>query len=193
MIPAGQDKAQLTLTIPAAAAKETIRFTIEGRAAVQGHEIVRVAAPADDLMQAFAYRHIVPAKELFVSTMGRGPNQEGLRILNELPLKIPSGGTLRIQIALPALRTLDKIQFELNEPPEGITITDSLLTNQGAEFILKSDAAKTKPGVKGNMIVNLFSERTPAPNANDKSATPPRRQRQPMGTLPALPFEIIKP
>jgi hypothetical protein len=193
VIPAGKDKVQLTLTIPPAAAKETIRFVLEGRATIQGHEIVRIAAPADDMMQAFAYRHLVPAKELFVSTMGRGPNQEGLKILNELPLKIPSGETLRIRIALPALRSLEKIQFELGEPPEGITIADSLLTNQGAEFILKSDAAKAKPGVKGNLIVNIFGERTPPANASDKSAPASRRQRLPLGTLPAIPFEIIKP
>jgi hypothetical protein len=192
VVPADQDKVQTTLTIPAAAAKETISFILEGRAVVGGHEIVRLATPVDDRMQAFIYRHLVPAKESFVSTTGRGPNQEGLRILNELPLQIPSGGKLRVQMTMPVLRSLEKIQFELSEPPEGISIADSLVTTQGAEFFLQSDAAKAKPGLKGNMIVKVSGERTPTASANDKPA-PARRQRLPLGTLPAIPFEIIKP
>jgi hypothetical protein len=192
-MPASQDKVQVTLAIPPAAAKETIKFVLEGRAIVQGHEIVRVAAPADDRMQAFAYHHLVPAEELLVNTAVRGPNQEGLRILDGIPLKIPSGGTLRVRLAMPAFRTLQKIQFELSEPPEGITVSDSRLTDQGAEFILQSDASKAKPGLKGNLIVNASGERTPQANATDKPAPAPKRQRLPLGILPALPFEIINP
>jgi hypothetical protein len=52
---------------------------------------------------------------------------------------------------------------------------------------LHDDAAKAKPGVLGNLIITMVGERAPA--ANDKPAAP-RRQRLPMGTLPALPFEI---
>jgi hypothetical protein len=195
-VPAGQDKAHLTLTIPPTAAKETTKFLLEGRAVIQGQKIVRIAVPADDRMQAFAYRHLVPAKELQASTTGRGPNQEGLRVLNNLPLKIPSGGQIRVQMTLPAFRMLEKIYFELNEPPEGISIVQSFLTMQGAEFLLQSDAAKAKPGLSGNLIVGVAGERTPPANANDKPAAKPapaRRQRLPLGTLPAIPFEIIKP
>jgi hypothetical protein len=192
MVPAGQDKMQLTLTIPPAAAKIAASFILEGRAVIQGHEVVRFATPADDMMQAFAYRHLVPAKELFVGTTGRGPNHDGLRILNEFPLKIPPGGTLRVRIGMPNLKALDKIQFELNDPPEGISIKESLLINQGAEFLLQSDETKAKPGVRGNLVINVFGERTPPANTDDKPA-PARRQRMPLGTLPAISFEIIKP
>jgi len=43
---------------------------IEGRAMVQGREIRRPAVPADDMMQAFAYRfHLVPANDLKVAVL----------------------------------------------------------------------------------------------------------------------------
>jgi hypothetical protein len=189
-VPAGVDKVQLTLSIPAAVAKEPTKIILEGRANIQGHEIVRRAVPADDRMQAFAYRHLVPSTELWIGTTGRGATQEALRIKSDMPLKIPSGGTAHVRLTLPTFRTLEKITFELIDPPEGISIAESSLKGQDAGFIVQSDASKAKPGVFGNLIVNVLGERTPP--ANDKPA-PPRRPRLPMGTLPALPYEIIKP
>ncbi len=187
-IPAGQDKIQLTLTVPTAQ-KEPASFILEGRANVEGHETVKTALPADDRMQAFAYHHLVPATELTAGTAGRGPSQAALKITNDLPLKMPSGGTLRVRITLPALGALEKVQFELIEPPEGISISESLLTGQGAEFVLKSDAAKAKPGLAGNLIVNMSGER--AASAKDNPVA--RRQRAPMGILPAIPFIVTIP
>ena len=44
-------------------------------------------------MQAFAYRHLVPAKELDVAVSGRFMNRMPLKILSATPVKIPAGGT----------------------------------------------------------------------------------------------------
>jgi hypothetical protein len=54
--------------------------------------------------------------------------------------------------------------------------------------VLKCDAAKAKPGLKGNLIVNISAERVAQP-ANAKQ--PANRQRVSLGTLPAVPFEIV--
>ena len=190
-LPADKDKVQLTLTVPAGPSKEPVSLSLEGRATIEGKEIVHAAVPADDMMQAFAYRHLVAAKELIATATGRGPNQTALRILGGQPVKIPAGGTARVQIAMPALRMLEKVQFDLSDPPEGISVKEASLTQQGAEFVLECDAAKVKGSLKGNLIVNISGERTPPPNAS----TPPntRRQRIPLGTLPAIAFEIVKP
>jgi len=161
-----------------------------GRAIIQGHKVVKAAVPADDMMQAFAYHHLVPVKVLKASTAGRGPNAAALKILNDLPLKIPSGGTLRVRIEMPAFRALEKIQFELSEPPEGISITDSFLTSEGAEFVLRCDASKAKLGFAGNLIVSVSGERPPQAREKPVAA---RRQRTPLGILPALPLQISKP
>jgi hypothetical protein len=44
--------------------REPVRLAIEGEAKIDGEKIVREAVPADDRMQAFLWRHLVPAKEL---------------------------------------------------------------------------------------------------------------------------------
>ncbi len=43
-----------------------VRLTVEGRAMVDGRELVRTAVPVEDRMQAFLWRHLVPAEELKV-------------------------------------------------------------------------------------------------------------------------------
>ena len=145
-MPAGQDKVQLTLTLPLTSAPEAVSLSLEGRAIIQGKEIVRRAVPADNTMQAFAYWHLVPAQELRVSATGRGPAQGAVRILADRPLKIPAGGTAPVQIAFPALGTFDKVQLQLNDPPEGITVREVTLGQQGgANVVLQCDAAKAKP------------------------------------------------
>ena len=41
-----------------------VRLNLEGRATIQGREVAHAVVPAEDMMQAFAYRHLVPAQEL---------------------------------------------------------------------------------------------------------------------------------
>lgn len=44
--------------------KEPVNLTLEGRATVGTTELARVAVPSEDRMQAFLWRHLVPAKDL---------------------------------------------------------------------------------------------------------------------------------
>jgi len=74
-VPADKDQVNLSLKAPPTSIKEPISLSIEGRAVIKGREIVRPAVPADDMMQAFYYRHLVPAKELRVAVTGRGKPQ----------------------------------------------------------------------------------------------------------------------
>jgi hypothetical protein len=70
-VPAGQDQAKVTLKAPPTPTKEPLNLCVEGRAVIQGRQIVRAAVPADDMMQAFFYRHLVPAKDLKVAVIAR--------------------------------------------------------------------------------------------------------------------------
>jgi hypothetical protein len=71
-VPANQDQVRLTLKVPPMPSKEPISLSLEGRAMIQGREVVRPAVPAEDMMQAFFYRHLVPAKELKIAVIARG-------------------------------------------------------------------------------------------------------------------------
>ena len=44
--------------------QEPVNLTVEGRAQIGGREVAHVAVPAEDRMQAFLWRHLVPAQEL---------------------------------------------------------------------------------------------------------------------------------
>lgn len=138
-------------------------------------------------MQAFAYRHLVPSKELRVAVLERGAPR--LRILSPTPVTIPAGGTVRVRIGTPSAAFVDRFQLELSEPPEGIGL-DRVVPSAtgGIELVLHADAAKAKPGTEGNLIVSILPGKTPArgPRAN----APANRARAPLGILPAIPFTI---
>jgi hypothetical protein len=190
-VPANQDQVRLTLQAPAAPSDEPIRLSLEGRAFVQGRPRVRPAVPAEDMMQAFAYRHLVPAKELEVVVSGRFMNRAPLRILSATPVKIPAGGTARVRIATLGGGGANRFRLELSEPPEGIALGKVSPVSEGTELELKSDAAKTKPGLKGNLIVSIYPGQGFA--AGQKNKKQGNQMRLAVGTLPAIPFEIVQP
>jgi hypothetical protein len=184
-IPAGQDQVKATLNAASVASAEHFRIKLEGRATIAGQSVVRPVVPADDLMQAFFYRHLVPAQEMQVSVVGGFRSKGGPRILSPSQVSIPVGGTASVQIAMWSGGFTDKAQFELTDPPEGISIKSCTPTKGGVEIILQSDATKAKSGTKGNLILSAFA---------GKSGTQPGKaaagRTRKIASLPALPFEI---
>jgi hypothetical protein len=190
VLPAGQDEVRLTLTVPQQPLREPLSLSLEGRATIQGREVTRLAVPAEDMMQAFAYRHLVPATDLKVA-IRRGPALRApIKVLGEQPLEIPSGGVARlhVEVPIPPNNLIGNVQYELSEPPEGIQLRDASPVRGGAEIVLECDGAKAKPGLRGNLIVNVSAERL-AQAANAKAQA--NRPRVQLGALPAVPFEIV--
>jgi hypothetical protein len=189
LMPAGQDQVRLTLTVPPAATNVPVSIRLEGRAMIAGRMVVRQALPADEMMQAFAYRHLVPADDLRVFVSGRGGTRVPIRLVTEQPVKIPAGGSAQVRMSLPpGYATFEKIECQLSEPPEGLTLRDVAVVQAGASFVLQADAARIKPGQRGNLIVTMSGERVPPAN----QPAPAGRRRVVMGTLPAIAFEIVK-
>jgi hypothetical protein len=190
-VPAGQDQVRLTLQAPAAPTDKPITLSVEGRAMIQGQAVVHPAIPAEDMMQAFLYRHLVPAKELDVAVSGRFMTRMSLKILSALPIRIPAGGTAWVQVAAPTGGFGNRFKLELSEPPDGITLGKVSPGSEGAEIELHSDAAKAKPGLKGNLIVDIFPGQGLVAAAKNKKKGNQRRAS--VGTLPAIPFEVVQP
>jgi hypothetical protein len=59
-----QEVARLTLKTSLIETPEPVNLTITGTARIQDRDISHEAMPAEDRMQAFLWRHLVPAKEL---------------------------------------------------------------------------------------------------------------------------------
>ena len=188
-VPAGQDEVRLTVTAPMTAIEEPIPLTLEGHAVVQGQEIHRLAVAAEDMMQAFAYRHLVPAQSLMVSVSGRGRRSgPPVKLVGDRPVKLRAGGTTEVRFFRPGGFFFDKVDFELSKPQEGIDIADASLGRMGVSLMLRVDAGKIETGQKGNLIVEAFTER----NVGRPGTTPKdNKQRFSIGVLPAIPFEIV--
>ena len=122
-----------------------------------------------------------------VDVTGRGAP---FRVITRTPVRLAPRGTVRLQIAAPAVRTAGKIQFELAEPPEGIAIQQtSSGSGDTVNVVISCNAATAKPGTQGNLLLTGFGER-PNPNPAAKAKV---NQRVPLGAVPAIPFEIVAP
>jgi hypothetical protein len=186
-IPAGSNSVKVTLTARGMDLAEPCRLSLEGRAMVVRDLLIRPAVPAEDMMQAFYYRHLVPAEELRVTVNSRGQSRGSPRILSAMPVKIPAGGTARIQVAT-AFPAASKLQFEISEGPEGIVVKNCTASKTGVDIVLQADSDKVKPGQKGNLILRATSPTSPEQKKKGAQA-----QRRPaLATLPAVPFEVME-
>jgi hypothetical protein len=61
-----QAVARLTLKTDLVTNQEPVNLTVVGTAKIQGQDVIHEAVPAEDRMQAFLWRHLVPAAELKV-------------------------------------------------------------------------------------------------------------------------------
>ncbi len=184
VIPGGEDHVRLTLSAARTAPEGLTSLGIRGIATSAGKKIIHDAVPADDLMQAFAYHHLVPAQELLVDVIKR-PTAPIQAITNHR-VRVIRGGATSVVLRTFVPRAVENISAELDDGPAGVTVKDVKRTGNQVEIVLLCDAAKVALNQRGNLVLNLFGERT---NPNAGKARGP--QRIPLGTAPAVPFEIV--
>ncbi len=190
LVAANQDQVRITLTVPPTSQKGPFNVHLEGRATIGGVAVVHPAVPVEDMTQAFEYRHLVPSRELEVAVAEGAPARIAIKLLGKTPVKIPAGGTARVEIGVPANRFLGRFQLDLNDPPEGIAIQKVSPSNDRMVIVLASEAAKVRIGQKGNLIVTV--SRSPD-GSTDKGKAKANQRRAPLATLPAIAFEVVKP
>lgn len=180
-----QVKVRFTLNAsPAATTVAPFNLRLEGRATIDGREVVHQAVPVEDMMQTFVFRHLVPVQELKVAVTGRFQPGDSAKIISATPIRIATPGPTKIRVSMPTGPRLKQVEYELSEAPDGISIQSASAT----EIVLTADAAKIKPGVRGNLIIKAFAD---PPATADAQAPPANRRRVSLGALPAIPFEIV--
>ena len=184
-VPSGQDKVRVTVTAPRTPLGTPLSIHLTGRAVIDGHEVTRTAVPAEDMEQAFAYHHLVAEDAWMVRVIGEGARGLGWRPIEKV-VQLRRGDATPIDLFVPP-RFQKGVQLALNEPPEGISIQSVTPERDGVSVVLRVQADKAKAGLKGNLILDAFRE--VAPNA--ANGKPNQTRRQPLGTLPAIPFEIV--
>lgn len=63
-VPEGGEKIDVFLSVPDGDTDRPVALRLEGVAEIEGKTVVVEAVPAEDMMQAFAYRHLVPVDSL---------------------------------------------------------------------------------------------------------------------------------
>ena len=154
----------------------------------------------------------MPAQELAADVSSRRGLRRALAIISPTPVRIIAGKTASIQVGVPQDTPLGTITFELNEPPDGLSIQGLSEVGRGTEIVLKSDAARLKAPLAGNLIVNvLLTPKNPAPR-NAAQGVPATQSTTQVGTahghrprkttsqsaaagfgwhFPAIPFEVV--
>lgn len=197
-IPAGCDCIRMTLTAPPDPIDQPVVLRLEGRARIGEQEVSRPAVPAEDMMQAFAYRHLMPSQELMAAVTGARPAQgraAGKRpvppseLASDVPVRIPVGGTVEVRIKTPKRPRLEDVQLKLCEPPKGVTLQEVQVVPGGLAFLLKADGDAPKTGFADNLIVEAFIE----VEGGSQSGKPPTgKRRVSFGVLPAIPIKIVE-
>ncbi|MCP4711778.1 MAG: hypothetical protein GY869_24430, partial [Planctomycetes bacterium] len=189
-IPAGQNHVRITLKVPPNMANQIVALNISGQAKINGQTINHLAVPADDMMQAFLYRHLVPAQELLVAIKNTNRRLSNIVPVNNKPVKIPRGGSVQVRFSNKTLRRqlLQNIKLVLNNPPDGITLQNVTFVRGGFTLQLYANKDISPREFKGNLIVEAFTEITPRPQAG----RPTQQKRSvSLGYLPAIPIESI--
>ena len=181
----------VTLTTPDVPPEEPVALTFVGRSHIGGREVKRVAVPADDMMQAFLNRHLVPAEELVVAVTASERSQVAVKFASNLPVNLPAGGTAEVAIlwsVRPPGSGSTAVRFKIDNPPPGVSVQESRLYGGRAEFLLHADRKKVKRGQKGNLIVEVYYEYGISTNGV-RPAMAPRSTL--LGVLPAIPYKIV--
>lgn len=188
-VPSGQTKTRLTLTTPAGPLDKPVNLTLQGRSIGRDRRITRPSMPADDMMQAFAYHHLVPARNWTVLVTGRKSNLPAVQFPLERNgrLNVSAGGETRLAVAGAAKDALRDVRLDLSEPPDGLSLQACQPEGNGLAVTLAADPVKVQPGLKGTLVFQAFRERT-STSADGKTTS---TQRTPLGVLPAVPFEVV--
>ena len=187
----GKDKAQFTVKAPPQSSENIVALAVVGQAVIAGKTITRDAVPAEDMMQAFLYRHLVPSQELAVTVAGqqRWFMRDAFKILSATPVKLSPGGAARVRVSAPPGNFSERFKLELDNAPEGISLTSVAAIPAGLELVFQCDAEKMKPGATGNLICDVV------PKNQEPAANPKKPGNQPKraaaATLPAIPFTVL--
>jgi hypothetical protein len=189
-IPAGVDKIRMTLTATKDAPGGPTALQLKGSAVVAGRIITRPAVAANDVMQAFLYRHLVPSQQLLFAVQKTKWSIPRIELTNSKPIYISAGSSAQVEFKIAHQKYFDGVELKLDHGPEGLTMHDVKAGTGTISFTLKADENLKKTGFKGNIIIEAFKKSRPKKNAKNKAAK--KISRYSVGYLPAIPIEIIK-
>jgi hypothetical protein len=179
LIPRGRESSRMTVTFRAISPSAPYELELEGRALVRGVQVTRPVKPADRMMQAFANLHYVPAQSIYLGFARGKIKFASIAYYPSGNLIIPAGGTAEIAVEVRPLPgpAMSRVNLELVDPPAGIQLKESRLTETGFSILISADAKLA--GKKETLIIRATVD---LPGSPSKTAE--------IGLLPALGIEV---
>lgn len=186
-IPQGRDAVRMTLSAPARALNGVFPLALEGCAVIGEATLCHPVRPADDVMQAFLYRHLAPARTLIGVVRGKVLS-ERVRLSIQAPVALYPGGTPGVEALCPKDSLPQYLRLQINAPPEGVSLEGFERTPQGFRFQLTMGGSALPPGYEDNLIVEALA------TVNIKTKTGREETKEvPVGVLPAIPIRVVEP
>ncbi len=195
VIPAGADMARFTITAPKTIQGKLVSPEITGMGIINGSPVRRPAVPVDDQMQAFLYRHLVPARELVLAPVAEKPPVSfEAKIPKSGFIELPMGEATRIVFSGRVNRGGRGLQLVLDNPPEGLTAEKGWVGRKKA----KEKSADGKQRFEGNMAVGSIMVQVDEPlkPGDEMSIVVAGVLRKGKETVnyyaPAIPVKVVK-
>jgi hypothetical protein len=193
-LPGTADSVQLTLTMPSVSPAEPVQLSMQGQARQRRGSrrmLVRDAVPADNMMQAFIWYHLVPVENWSILISGRPVPAVPFEAAYPADgLRLQPGRDQYLPLRLKASRVSPgELKAELYQPPEGLT-AEVVVNPMGVPAIqIHAGKDEVLPRQAGNLVLHVWREVKPPPTENNPS---PRPRITDYGYLPAIPFEILR-
>lgn len=182
IVPAGENEVCATLIWTGAKRFDVSTFELQASGVSGERMITRPVVPADNSMQAFLWRHLLPAQEHQVMMAAGYQSLSVAKGNPESAVQLHSKKKAVFRIPLTReVKNSRKFVFRLKESPDGVELVNTTIKGTTIEFEFKCSDALSKDHLAGNMIVEVL----------DQSRTWAAKTR-PIGVLPAIPF-IIDP
>ncbi|OGV49956.1 MAG: hypothetical protein A2X49_00670 [Lentisphaerae bacterium GWF2_52_8] len=174
LIPEGRDRITLTVSASDEVPPGINNPAIEGTASINNLKVTHIAVPAENLMQAFIYRHSVPGVEQSFFVTQEAP----FSIIAKLPddkaiLELPVGKEISIPVEI--VRQPGKefpVKLQLLNAPNGVTLRNGWIAadKSSLKLVIRTEV-KTASNFKSNLIITGTAQ----VEKEEKIAEPPTK------------------
>ena len=196
-IPAGADKAVMTLWIPSTASTMLRTARAEGVANFPNAKTptMRPALACENRMQAFYIQHLVPYGGLALNVLSKKAQRGdpwARHFVAPVPevsvIALPRGGETTVPLGTyePPSGTI-KLEAQLVNAPAAVSVVKTNLEGGKLSATLRVDAAQIDKLQNGNLVFELYATR------EVKGQKRVRQLRILLGTLPAIPYLLESP
>ncbi len=188
IIPRGCSRIAMVISAPKKIPAEPFTLELKGIAEINGKSVERPAVPADDVMQAFLYRHLVTAENLLVAPIKRGRRIPEMRLETETPLKIVPGRDVEVRIKTGKHPVFKDVLFQAVNPQKGLSIAG--FKHDGSEtmsFQISADNDIQENDSVKNLVLETLIQVTPK-RGNSKS--PGKKRTWPLGFYIPVPYSV---